>query len=350
MIFAVLILVITILYFMIYHKRIRVFRKVYLGKDLYLFLVGLILILISGLRAFSIGIDTSSYFARFQLIRQYDFCYLFNLLGRDQGYLFIEFLISIVFNNFTVMLVLVAITSVLPFIILTKRYSNMILISLVLYITLGFYTISFSTLRQSMAIGLVLISTNYIIKGNFLKFLLSVALASTLHFTAIIFLPVYLFKYLKIKNLSILFMSLLALGSIIIRGQIQSVMLAFYGRSVESVETGGLGVYLLAFITVALGYFFRKNLSKNSASIIMYYIVFAGLVLMPITLFHPAVTRINWYFLVFQPILVSNIIKSIKSLDSKVIITVFYLVITTYVFFSRIIISTELIHYKLVFG
>ena len=82
------------------------------------------------------------------------------------------------------------ITNVLIVITLYK-YSRMIELSLFVFIASGMYTVSMNGIRQSLAAAIIFAATKYILDGNFKKFLLVILLASTIHQTALIFIPIY---------------------------------------------------------------------------------------------------------------------------------------------------------------
>ena len=67
----------------------------------------------------------------------------------------------------------------------------MIELSLFVYIASGIYTVSMNGIRQSLAAAIIFAATKYILDGNFKKFLLVILLASTIHQTALIFIPIY---------------------------------------------------------------------------------------------------------------------------------------------------------------
>ena len=145
------------------------------------------LVMVSGLRN-NIG-DTYFYMHSYTLLE-------------DQGLSDIKFEGDFGFNIFQLLLYQISddpqllifttalITNVLIVITLYK-YSRMIELSLFVYIASGLYTVTMNGIRQSLAAAIIFAATKYILDGNFKKFLLVILLASTIHQTALIFIPIY---------------------------------------------------------------------------------------------------------------------------------------------------------------
>ena len=71
------------------------------------------------------------------------------------------------------------------------RYSSSPVQSFLLYFGLLFFTFKFSALKQSIAMSFILLAMDAVIDRKLFKFLLLTAVASMLHFPALVFLPAY---------------------------------------------------------------------------------------------------------------------------------------------------------------
>ncbi|WP_121610101.1 EpsG family protein [Mesobacillus foraminis] len=82
------------------------------------------------------------------------------------------------------------ITNILIILVLYK-YSRMIDLSLYVYITSGMYTVSMNGIRQYLAAAILFCATKFLLTGQFKKYLLVILFASTIHNSALVFIPIY---------------------------------------------------------------------------------------------------------------------------------------------------------------
>ena len=87
-----------------------------------------------------------------------------------------------------------------------KHYSPSLFLPILLFYTIGSYFTSNNITRQAMASAIVLFSWQNIIDRKLFKFVLVVLLASTIHISAIFFLPMYFLSGIKLgRNQYILY-------------------------------------------------------------------------------------------------------------------------------------------------
>ena len=82
---------------------------------------------------------------------------------------------------------------------LIYRYSDSPIVSFFAFIALGTYIFNFTGLRQSIAIGWVMLAYPYIQKRNFLFFTFFVLVAMLFHKSAIVFFPAYFFGRIELN-------------------------------------------------------------------------------------------------------------------------------------------------------
>lgn len=84
-----------------------------------------------------------------------------------------------------------------------KNSSN-VFISTLIYINLSFFYCTMNFLRQGIAIAIMLLSWQFLVKRKFVPFLLVILLASTFHVAVLIILPMYFLVNMKIEIKTIL--------------------------------------------------------------------------------------------------------------------------------------------------
>ena len=187
-----LLLLFLFLFFKVKIENRKYFRLVYTIS------VVIILGLFMGLRNKSVGVDTKQYLYRYNKLT-FKFHSL-EQLENEGGYeLFNELLRVLKVNNQGFILI-TSFLMIVSFIYFYYKYSYSLFLSIYLHITIGLFTMSMSGIRQTFSICILLFAFNYIIKRNILRFLLLVIIATTFHKSAIIFLPIYLLKNVKINK------------------------------------------------------------------------------------------------------------------------------------------------------
>ncbi|SFL11029.1 EpsG family protein [Paenibacillus sp. 1_12] len=150
------------------------------------FIVMITFVMIAGLRK-NIG-DTFFYMHSY-VVDPYS--WQFVMSSKDIGFGLFQMVLK-QFSNDPQLLVFTTalITNVLIVGVLYK-YSRLFELSLYVYITSGFYIVSMNGIRQFLAGAILFAATKYIFDGNWKKYFLVVLLASTIHQSALILIPIY---------------------------------------------------------------------------------------------------------------------------------------------------------------
>ena len=80
------------------------------------------------------------------------------------------------------------------------KYSPLVFASLLLYFVGLFLERDFDGIRQGLAIGFCYISIPFILNRNAIPFIIIIAIASSIHASALVFLPAYFLVNLKVSN------------------------------------------------------------------------------------------------------------------------------------------------------
>lgn len=159
------------------------------------------------------------------------------------------------------------ITNVLIIKVLYQQ-SNLFELSVYVFIASGLFTVSMNGIRQFMAAAIIFTATKYLIEGNFKKYLIIVLLATTIHQSAIIFLPVYF--VVRRKAWTKATFVLLGLAVLLVLGwdQFSSVLFSAIGDSqyghYKDFSEGGANVMRLVvdLIPVVIAYMGRDKLRQ----------------------------------------------------------------------------------------
>jgi len=317
------------------------FIKIYISKEekdinskqvITLFFVLLFFIL--ALRSDNIGIDLSNY----KIIFSDNYSKPFSTLWAaedEKGYLLLNKAVSLFTTNFQWLLVIIALITIIPVAIVYIKQVEMPLLTILLYVNMSTFVMLFSGLRQSIAIGIGLLAYLAVKKKKLIIFILLVLLAMTFHQSAFILFVMYPLYYMKIKGKSFFFLMPIALITFVFRLQIYKLAIKLLPERYSIYEISSTGAYtvlLLLVIFVIYSYFIpdKTKLDENTNGL-RNFLLLATFIQMFVSL-SPMAMRMNYYFIIFIPLLIPQIIKrSYKQWD--IMLPISQLIITEFFFF-----------------
>ncbi|MEW8992882.1 EpsG family protein [Clostridium sp.] len=311
---------IWLLLYLLLNKKIRYNKK---KKLLYAFIAGGFLFLVMGLRSPVVGADTNQYLYRYnyiiynmnmEIFKNSEWGFeLFNSLFRGLG-----------FNNQGYILVTSFIIS-LSISLFFYKYSKNIFISFFLHLTIGMFTMSMSGIRQTLAICFILLAFNYMMKKKFVKFLISVLLAYTFHNSAIVFLPIYLLRNIRVNKKNGIILLLMTTSMLVLRKLVVPIMEKFspqkyidrYGLTSDVHYVNPLLIVIAIAIPATCLFFWSRTeeLEKNERE--LFYMLFilscVNVLVNILSLNSNMIGRLSFYFITFNVVLIPNIISLIKN-------------------------------------
>lgn len=217
------------------------------------------LIILTGIRGYSVGADTSVYLSALEyykemskseilhakLVYPYDF---------EMGYFFLTKLCAFLNFSKTSFLFLISTIIYIPiFAVIYKRSSDPY-VSVLTYFAFGFFSYSLGIFRQMIALSIVICGIQYIKERKFFKYLFFIIIAMTFHSTALLALIIYFLYPVNWKvNMGIsVFVSLISipLGNLIINFMIK--VMSKYSGYLERKNTQGGSYLMLALFVILL--------------------------------------------------------------------------------------------------
>lgn len=145
----------------------------------------------------SVGNDTNNYVYFFKTLQNSSAWY--NPDTRfEPGYQIFSKLISNIFGEYQYLFISTAVICMFCLYKGVFNYSDNPGFSLFLFVSLRFFYFFLSGLRQAIAVSIIIIAFHYLMKGKIIKYLIAVALATTFHLSALIFilaLPISRMKF-----------------------------------------------------------------------------------------------------------------------------------------------------------
>lgn len=237
-----------------------------LNKKPNIFLVICVLIFltaVSGLRA-NIG-DTNTY-KMFYLRINHSWENL--KFEEDFGFYILQIILKQFSDDPQILLILCAFLTNTLIIITLYKYSRPFELSIYLYITSGMYLVTMNGMRQYLAAAIIFYAIRYIENKRFSKYLLCVLLASTIHFSALIMIPIYFVVNRKAWSLLTVLLFIFMILITVAFDQFNSVLFGVIENSkyghYSSFEEGGANIFraLFHFLPVILAFIGRERLRE----------------------------------------------------------------------------------------
>lgn len=321
------ILELNLLLIMGFYIIILPIKKLNISSKIFMTLITTQLIIINGLRHIVVGNDTYRYERSFLIAK--DTHGLMELIRLDYeiGYQIVQKIVGIFTNNFQMWLIIISIFCFVSLTIFLRKYSDGIFMSYILFITMGFYDFSFSGIKQSLAIIILLWSYKYILDKKLGKFLVTVLVASSMHLSALIFIPAYFISKVKWKRYHIL--GAIAIYSLvyIFKHEIGRILTIIYyqdstqilNKYVSTGSIGGLALFVLSIILI--GFFVYSPIKyKDRENTVLFNLMIIAFFIQSLSSFSYLFTRLNMFYLIFiilyVPKIIKNIDKSILKLNA----------------------------------
>ncbi len=277
--------------------------------DIFMFLFFLLL----GLRGIQCGIDTKQYLRLYNEYSTQTIPQLLSSYSHEWGYKLLNRLIGVAANNFQVLLLVTAVMCVYPLWYFYKRESEIQLLTIVLFLSVAPYMMYFSGIRQAIAMSLG-IPVWYAAKDKKLfRFILLVILAMQFHTSAFMLFLIYPLYHAKItkKWLWIVIPNMIAV--FVFRTAIFTVLSRLLWQEYGTIqETGATTILMLLILFAFYSYIIPDENETDGDTIALRNLLLLSVVLQMFAMLHPVAMRMNYYFLIFVPILIPKIAKRSK--------------------------------------
>lgn len=289
--------------------------------------IAILLYCISAIRGFSVGGDLHYYFRDFQdAIDSKSFSGFFEVSNKEPGFTLLVWMISIITDSKRLYLIFTSFFSLVGPFCFIKKYSKWPVVSIIIYFLI-FYSNTFNNVRQSIAISFICFSCDMLLSKKFKSYIILTLLATSIHFSAFVFLSAFILKKLKLslKNIIITYVLGLFAYSFIITDILTillSVVVTKYGDSALEESAGrGYGLSLLYFFIFLCLYvvFTKIKLSSIDYGVIktlLFFIVILPLIQLCATHLN-ILSRLTTYFYVFIVVLIPNLLINIKNVPVR---------------------------------
>lgn len=225
------------------------------------------------------------------------------------------------YENFLLVFAVFSFFTLLFFIKAIYEQSDDFTFSFFLFMTFGFYFHTFNTVRYYLALAIALYSIKYVLKKEWIKFILLVLLGSTFHKSLIVIIPLYFLANLNWKKWQLIVMTLFCSTFFFLQDFYLKVVVFLY-PSYEDTEylEGGISWFnilrCIAVLILALIYY-KQAVKDSKRNQFYFYCNLGALVLYICCSFLPIITRIGYYLNITQILFIPAIIHKISDKKQK---------------------------------
>lgn len=302
------------------------------------------LILVMGLRHVSVGSDTEQYQYRYNMSKSLmtDNNYQWELGYNYLNYLFHDIL-KLDFQFFLLFFSLFFCVVLARFI---YNYSKSPLFSFYLHLTIGFFMMSLSGIRQCIAISLCYMAFILLLNAKEKKFLpmvfslLIMAISFTFHNSTVIFIPFLFFIYFRyrLRKKGALIWILVGMSSIVIKGLLGPYIVLLAPQKYEdmSLSTNYAANVLVLIIPIVIAFFCliysKPEKDGRYSCLISTMFMFISMVIFFINMqsLNNQLGRLAMYFQYSYIILIPYCIETMSKAESKLLKPIIVLVCALY--------------------
>ena len=294
-------------------------------------------------RSITVGIDLYNYRDMFMRFSGYSLRQIFSFSKETEieiGYVLLSKFTSLFTSNFHWQIIIVAIISVVPIWKMYKADDSIFpFLTIVLFLNLGLFSIYFSALRQVLAMTFCVPVYKYTKEKRFLLCMLMVACAFLFHKSAIVLLLFYPIYHLRLKKQWHFFFILPIVAILyIFRSTIFNVLVALleevsdrYSGSAGS--TGAYSMFLLLLILTAFAFFIPDHSNTDAETVGLRNILVLSLIIQIFAGVHSLAMRMNYYYLIFIPLLIPKIIQGSSEKNRSLIRLALLVMLSFFTFF-----------------
>ncbi len=302
-------------------------------ENTFYFILVIYMIALCGFRAYGrlnhVGIDTNAYYKTYLEKNYMQWSYIMEKDINDKGYTILQYILMKLGFNFLGLQLLSAVIYIGPIVVYIYKYSQNRWISVLLFVSIELYTFGFSGMRQGLAMGLCMIAYLFSqrakgVKG-FLLFVFFTWLASTIHASALVFLPVYILQRLPYKKSIIFIFLAIAALTMIFKRPFANMMVQLAATASDKYESykvaesmnAGTKLYLFVLMTIILKLVMNNSLSENVRKDNSIYLILMMLILFPAVQSGNAMLRIHYYYFMFFGVYLANTLEGIEDTTAR---------------------------------
>ncbi len=312
-------------------------KQMILNNNCLLHVFFIMLMTILALRDETIGRDLRNYKHYFETISYMQFN---EVLASEHDKLFylLNWIVGRYTDNYQIFLTIVAVLTILPLAVIYTEDKKHGFLKIVLFMNMSTFIMMFSGLRQAIAISIGVFAYRYVKREKLLCFIICALIAWGFHHSAFMILPFYPLYQIKFKKKHLWFVVPAVLMFFIFNNQIfnWATNLIDSDKYTSDVTNTGAYTMLILFIMFAVfSYIIPDENKMDDETLGLRNFLLIAVLLQCFSPIHNLAMRLNYYYIIFIPILLPRIISCAKddlkevAEFSKIILIIFFILYYT---------------------
>jgi len=292
----------------------------------------LIFFLMLALRGLECGIDTRQYSRLFQRYSGLSLSRILLTQNHELGYKLLIKLVAFLGGDYQMFLAATSAICVFPLWYIYKRESENQLLTIALFLTVAPFVMYFSGIRQAISMSIGIAAWYCAREKKLFWFVLAVLLSIQFHSSSMILFILYPLYHAKITPRWLWFVIPCMVLVYVFKTSIFNFLFTFLWKEYELTEETGATTVLILLIMFAVYSFILPDEKKMDAdTIAMRNLLLCSVVLQFFAMLHPLSMRINYYLLIYVPILITRIANRSKERFKQIaglsvaVMTVFFM-------------------------
>ena len=312
-------------------------RSYYKNKIVYTAVFFILFVISAG--RIAIGGDYWSYTAIFNLLAQNRDKGVATEVGFNLLVKIVQHLFGYDGKQYIIIFGIVAFVTLLCFIKGFKNLSENFPLTFFLFMTLGYYLSSFNSIRNYLTFAIALFAVKYLFKKQYWKFVFLIVAGSFFHISILIVLVAYPLGKIKWKPWFIAVLSLFSVSFLFLQPIYRKIVFLIYpqyeGTIFDTGEVSYINIGRCVLVCILSIILFKKVIKGNEKNLFLFKMNIFATIVYCFCSFLPIVSRIGYYFNIFQLILVPHLIKGLPKKWMRVTATVVTVIggICYYVYF-----------------
>ena len=215
--------------------------------------------------------------------------------------------------------------------------SEDVLMSVVMFITLGLYEFMFQGMRQAIAMSICLFAFEFCKKRKLLPFILLIVLAMCYHRTAGIFVVVYFLFGIPMNGLSILISGIAGAVMIGASSFIAQIANDILDRDYAgAVEEGGFIALIIYALIIVVALLLKEQIKPDKKFSFFFFVLLLGAVIYTTRYTDVRIAeRISFYFMFAHMVVLPNSIQKLEK-NTRQILKIVILMLCLLLYYSRL--------------
>lgn len=285
-------------------------RKIILTTPEWGFIITFIILALFSAVRDGIGVDYRSYYNHIRLIQNgYTNHYM------EIGFQKLVILVAYFSANPRWILIIMSVLTCYFYLKIFWKYSMNITISILIFLSWGYYFFTFNSVRTYFAQAVSLIGLMFLIEKKYFRFFLTIIIASLFHKTALVCIPLYIFSQKEFKSkYKYVFIVVLVIGvALFFESPLRRIFFSFYNDYQGSIYDSGRISWLnifKAFIVVFIGVLYYPKVRKDRVNQICFNLNIFSLIFYIGLYWTPEISRIGFYMNTTAVFFITRLISS----------------------------------------